>query len=107
MALSRKYIFSKTIPFSYYLFFRPPSVGGPEINATKGKEIPPDELREQRLNIMHFYRVTPSSNLKEAACRVFSHGVKVAMLVSQTTPIGTELFFCVNTFFCSVKLNGC
>ena len=44
--------------------------------------------------------------------RVFSHDVTVAilvsqnnetaaMLVSQTSPVGVELFFYVNAFFCS------
>lgn len=30
------------------VFFRPPSVGGPEINATKEREISPDEQKEER-----------------------------------------------------------
>ena len=46
--------------------------------------------------------------------RVFSHDVTaailvsqnnetVAMLVSQTSPVGVELFSCANAFFCSNK----
>ena len=35
--------------------------------------------------------------------RVFSHDVTAAMLVSQTSPVGVELFFSVNVFFCSIK----
>ena len=46
--------------------------------------------------------------------RVFSHDVTAAilvsqnkemaaMLVSQTKPLGIELYFCVNTFFCFSK----
>ena len=50
--------------------------------------------------------------------RVFSHDVKaailvsqnnetVAMLVSQTNPLGVELFSYANAFFCSKKLHRC
>ena len=35
--------------------------------------------------------------------RVFSHDVTAAMFVSQTSPVGFELFSYVNTFFCSNK----
>ena len=35
--------------------------------------------------------------------RVFSHDVTAAILVSQTSPLGVELFSYANTFFCSNK----
>ena len=35
--------------------------------------------------------------------RVFSHDVTAAILVSQTSPVGVELFSYANTFFCSNK----
>ena len=35
--------------------------------------------------------------------RSFSHDVTSAMLVSQTSPVGVELFSYVNAFFCSNK----
>ena len=33
--------------------------------------------------------------------RVFSHDVTAAILVSQTSPLGVELFSYANAFFCS------
>ena len=36
-------------------------------------------------------------------CRVFSHDVTMAMLVSQTSPVGVDLFSSLNAFFCSSK----
>ena len=36
--------------------------------------------------------------------RVFSHDVAVAILVSQTNPLGVELFSYAKAFFCSNKL---
>ena len=35
--------------------------------------------------------------------RVFSHDVRAAILVSQTNPLGAELFSYANAFFCSKK----
>ena len=35
--------------------------------------------------------------------RVFSHDVMAAILVSQTSPVGVELFSYANVFFCSNK----
>ena len=35
--------------------------------------------------------------------RVFSHEVTAAILVSQTNPLGVELFSYANAFFCSNK----
>ena len=35
--------------------------------------------------------------------RAYSHDVTAAMLVSQTSPVGIELFSYVNAFFCSNK----
>ena len=35
--------------------------------------------------------------------RVFSHDVTTAMLVSQTKPLGIELYFYANNFFVSVN----
>ena len=35
--------------------------------------------------------------------RVFSHDVTAAMLVSQTNPVGVELFSYANAFFCFNK----
>ena len=35
--------------------------------------------------------------------RVFSHDVTAAILVSQTNPVGVELFSYANAFFCSNK----
>ena len=35
--------------------------------------------------------------------RVFSYDVTAAMLVSQTSPVGVELFSYANAFFCSNK----
>ena len=35
--------------------------------------------------------------------RVFSHDVTTAILVSQTNPLGIELFSYANAFFCSNK----
>ena len=35
--------------------------------------------------------------------RVFSHDVTVAILVSQTSPVGVGLFSYANVFFCSNK----
>ena len=35
--------------------------------------------------------------------RAFSHDVTVAMLVYQANPLGIELYFCANTFFCFIK----
>ena len=35
--------------------------------------------------------------------RVFSHDVTAAILVSQTNPVGVELFSYANIFFCSNK----
>ena len=35
--------------------------------------------------------------------RVFSHDVTAAILVSQTNPLGVELFSYANAFFCSNK----
>ena len=42
------------------------------------------------------------SSLNEINC-VFSHDVMAAMFVSQTSPVGVELFSYVNAFFCSNK----
>ena len=39
-----------------------------------------------------------------AAILVFQNNETVAMLVSQTSPVGVELFSYVNTVFCSNKL---
>ena len=38
--------------------------------------------------------------------RVFSHDVTAAILVSQTSPLGGELFSYANAFFCSDKFEG-
>ena len=35
--------------------------------------------------------------------RAFSHDVTAAMLVSQTSPLGVDLFSYANAFFCSNK----
>ena len=43
------------------------------------------------------------SGIKRNTYRVFSHDVTAAMLVSQTNPLGVELFSYANAFFCSVK----
>ena len=43
----------------------------------------------------------PVSNLP--FYRVFSHDVMAAILVSQTSPVGIELFSYANVFFCSNK----
>ena len=45
---------------------------------------------------MRIYRVTSSRNLKEAAYRVFPHGVTAAMFASQTNPMEAEVFCYVN-----------
>ena len=42
-------------------------------------------------------------NLDTVLYRVFSHDVTAAMLVSQTSPLGVELFSYGNAFFCSNK----
>ena len=44
-----------------------------------------------------------STELTLNSNRVFSHDVTAAMLVSQTNPLGVELFSYANAFFCSNK----
>ena len=48
-------------------------------------------------NFHRFYLST------EPIYRVFSHDVTAAMLVSQTNPLGVELFSYANAFICSNK----
>ena len=64
--------------------------------------------------MLHKHFVGKEGKMRGMTCRVFSHGVTVAtlvsqnnetatMLVSQTNPLGVELFSYANAFFCSNK----
>ena len=48
-------------------------------------------------------RMFPDGSLKSAMEKVFQNNKTAAMLVSQTNPVGVELFSYVNAFFCSNK----
>ena len=84
-----------------------------KINPSNPMHPGPDKLTFDstwKLNLnAHFLYGTIS--FQKVVCRVFSHDVTAvsqnnktaAMLVSQTNPVGVELFSYANTFFCSNK----
>ena len=64
--------------------------------------IDPDSTSISTLLIKSFKKEN-SSRTATFFNRVFSHDVRAAMLVSQTSPVGVELLSYANVFFCANK----